>query len=40
MFNEIKGLQLVITLLVLPTRWVGGGERGESQEGGGRESCC
>ena len=36
-FKEITGLIFVITLPVLPTRWVGSWERGENQ-GGGHES--
>lgn len=36
-FKEIMGFIFVITLLVLPTRWVGSWERGENQ-GGGHES--
>lgn len=28
-FKETKGLKLVVKLLVLPARWVGGGKRGE-----------
>lgn len=37
-FKEIMGLKLVIKLLVLPSRWVGAGERGQNEEGGGHES--
>lgn len=37
-FKEMKGLKLIVKLLALPTRWVGGGERGENEEEGGHES--
>lgn len=36
-FKEMKGLRLVVKLVLL-TGWVGGGERGENEEGGGRKA--
>ena len=40
MFNGIKGLQLVITLIVSPTRWVGGGEEEKIRREEGASHCC
>lgn len=34
MFKKIMRLKLVIKLLVLSSRWVGGWERGENKKGG------